>query len=75
MRQQGVHRAHEREAVRERHRRAAEYFRGTQNFDETIYHWLRAGAYPEAAALIEEFVRLSPSDELVSELWVPIPKT
>ncbi|MDE3091174.1 MAG: transcriptional regulator, partial [Chloroflexota bacterium] len=41
-------------AVRERHRRAAEYFRGAQNFDEAIYHWLRAGAFDQAAALIEE---------------------
>ena len=42
------------EAVRERHRRAANYFRGAQNFDEAIYHWLRASAYAPAAALIEE---------------------
>jgi LuxR family maltose regulon positive regulatory protein len=41
-------------AVRERHRRAAEYFSSVQNFDEAIYHWLRAGAPPQAAALIEE---------------------
>ena len=42
------------DAVRERHRRAAEYYRGVSNFDEAIYHWLRAGAYAPAAAAVEE---------------------
>ncbi len=42
------------DAVRARHRRAAEFYRAAQNFDEAIYHWLRAGAFDPAAALIEE---------------------
>ena len=41
-------------AVRERHRRAAEFYQGASNFDEAIYHWLRAGAHARAAAAIEE---------------------
>ena len=49
------HAAHQNmDAVRERHRRAAEYYRGVQNFDEAVYHWLGAGAYAPAAALVED---------------------
>lgn len=41
------------DAVRERHRRAAEFYRPRENFDEAIYHLLRAHAFDDAAALIE----------------------
>jgi ATP/maltotriose-dependent transcriptional regulator MalT/DNA-binding SARP family transcriptional activator len=41
-------------AARERHRRAAEFYRATKNFDEAIYHWLQAAAFDQAAAQIEE---------------------
>ncbi len=40
--------------VRERHCRAAEFYRRAGNFDEAIYHLLRAGAFDEMAQLIEE---------------------
>ncbi len=40
-------------AVRERHRRAAEFYQRQENFDETFYHWRNAGAFPQAADLIE----------------------
>ena len=41
-------------AVRARHRRAAEFYRRAENFDEAIYHLLRANAGDETAQLIEE---------------------
>lgn len=41
-------------AVRERHRRAAAFYRQMGNFDESVYHWLAAGAFEETALLIEE---------------------
>lgn len=41
-------------AVRERHRRAAEFYRRRENFDEAMYHLLRAQSFTHAAALIEE---------------------
>ncbi len=41
------------DAVRARHRRAAEFYRAATNFDETIFHYLRAGAFAETTALIE----------------------
>jgi DNA-binding SARP family transcriptional activator len=41
-------------AVRERHRRAAEFYRATENLDEAAYHLLRAGAFGDTARLIEE---------------------
>jgi len=50
-------------AVRARHQRAAEFYtrpeteskgRAAQNFDEAIYHWLRANEFERAAQMIEE---------------------
>ncbi len=41
-------------AVRERHQRAAEFYRAAQNFDEAMYHWLRGNESERAAQLIEE---------------------
>ena len=40
-------------AVRERHRRAAEFYQRNENFDEAIYHWLNANGFADAAAVIE----------------------
>lgn len=40
-------------AVRERHRRAAEFYQRQENFDEAFYHWRNASAFPQAADLIE----------------------
>lgn len=40
-------------AARERHRRAAEFYRDAGNSDEAVYHWLHAGAFAEAVTLIE----------------------
>ena len=42
------------EAARERHRCAAEFYRDAGNSAEAIYHLLRADAFGDAAALIEE---------------------
>ncbi|MBI4788534.1 MAG: transcriptional regulator [Chloroflexi bacterium] len=44
----------EADAVRGRHRRAAELYRRAENFDEAIYHLLHANAFDETAQLIEE---------------------
>ncbi len=41
------------DAVRERHRRAAEFYQRNENFDEAIYHWLNAQAFADAATAIE----------------------
>lgn len=41
------------DAVRERHRRAAEFYQRNENFDEAIYHWLNANAFTDAAMAIE----------------------
>ncbi|HEY6040614.1 MAG TPA: tetratricopeptide repeat protein, partial [Anaerolineae bacterium] len=41
-------------AVRERHRRAAQFYQTAQNDDEAVYHWLAAQAYEQAAAEMEE---------------------
>ena len=40
-------------AVRERHRLAAEFYQHQGNFDEAIYHWLSAQAFADAATVIE----------------------
>lgn len=40
-------------AVRERHRRAAEFYQQNENFDEAIYHWLAAPSFEDAARAIE----------------------
>jgi ATP/maltotriose-dependent transcriptional regulator MalT/DNA-binding SARP family transcriptional activator len=40
-------------AVRERHRLAAEFYQQNENFDEAIYHWLNAQAFADAATVIE----------------------
>ncbi|MBM3129405.1 MAG: transcriptional regulator [Chloroflexi bacterium] len=42
------------DAVCERHRRAAEFYRATKNFDEAIHHFLLAHTFDQAAAQIEE---------------------
>jgi len=39
--------------TRRAHLRAAEFFQAKANFEEAIYHWLAAQAFPEAAAAIE----------------------
>ncbi len=67
------HAAHQSaDAVRERHCRAAEYYRGVQNYDEAVYHWLCAGAYVQAAELVEEIgesvLRVGRLDTLAS--WI-----
>ncbi len=41
------------DAVRERHRLAAEFYQRNENSDEAIYHWLNAQAFAEAATAIE----------------------
>ncbi len=41
-------------AVREQHQRAAEFYQGIRNFDEAVYHWLRACDFEHAAHLIED---------------------
>jgi len=45
--------ANETEAARERHRRAANYFRAQTNLEEAIYHALAAEQFAEAATDIE----------------------
>jgi len=42
------------QAVRDRHRRAGEFYRRAGNADEAIYHLLGAGAFNEVAGLIAE---------------------
>lgn len=37
-----------------RHRRAAEYYRHIENYDEAVYHLVQAGALEETATLIQE---------------------
>ncbi len=64
------------EAVRARHRAAAEFYRAAENFDEAMYHLLQARAFEEAACVIEQiaesFLRAGRLETLAA--WLdPIP--
>ncbi|MBI4787347.1 MAG: transcriptional regulator [Chloroflexi bacterium] len=41
-------------AARDRHRRAAKFFRRAKRYDEAVYHLLQASEFRQAAALIQE---------------------
>jgi len=45
--------SHDLATMLQRHRRAARFFQTQGNLEESIYHWLEAGAFAEAANVIE----------------------
>lgn len=67
------------EAVRARHRRAAEFYRDAGNPSEAIFHFLRAHAFEEAVAQIasvgEELLRTGRLDTLAGWLDTLPPET
>jgi ATP/maltotriose-dependent transcriptional regulator MalT/DNA-binding SARP family transcriptional activator len=59
-------------AIRERHRRAAQFYQSAHNDDEAVYHWLAAQDYEQAALTMErageELLRLGRLETLAA--WI-----